>query len=351
MAGANTNRTAYLRLNHPTQPNVFEVVQISQTILSTTTIPVYNFDFIDEQLVLSGTGSVTYTLDFTWDGPQTLGADNFQLTGNSTADNATATLPQIQYGGSSSSSIHTVTTTFSRGSSGVALFNYAFNWPGTGQTGTAQGDLDVQIELTILSIGGGPGGGPGGCHLAGTNVLMSDGTNKLIEEIVAGDEVVSYGFNGLSQEEEAWNTWSTIENDFVSTAAVSEVKSIGVNQFNAYRKINTSVKNDHIRITYEHPVLVKRGDEIRYMSISKLTEGDKLYYRDLSGSIDWIDFVSMETVQTEEVFTTYTLDVEKEDSYLANGLVAHNIITDEGPTDFIEDDDDKTFNDGLRDQL
>ena len=351
MAGANTNRTAYLRLNHPTQPNVFEVVQISQTILSTTTIPVYNFDFIDEQLVLSGTGSVTYTLDFTWDGPQTLGADNFQLTGNSTADNATATLPQIQYGGSSSSSIHTVTTTFSRGSSGVALFNYAFNWPGTGQTGTAQGDLDVQIELTILSLGGGPGGGPGGCHLAGTNVLMSDGTNKLIEEIVAGDEVVSYGFNGLSQEEEAWNTWSTIENDFVSTAAVSEVKSIGVNQFNAYRKINTSVKNDHIRITYEHPVLVKRGDEIRYMSISKLTEGDKLYYRDLSGSIDWIDFVSMETVQTEEVFTTYTLDVEKEDSYLANGLVAHNIITDEGPTDFIEDDDDKTFNDGLRDQL
>ena len=343
MSQSTTNRTAYLRLNHPTQPNVFEVVQISQTILVTTTEPVYNFDFTDESLQLSGVGSVTYTFDFTWDGPQTLTAQNFQLTGNSNLDNATATLPIISYGGSSPSSIHTVTTTLSRGSAGTALFYYAFNWPADNQTGTAQGDLDVQIELEILSLGGGPGGGPGGCHLAGTNVLMSDGTNKLIEEIVAGDEVVSSGFNGLSQEEEAWHTWSTIENDFVSTAAVSEVKSIGVNRFNAYRKINTSVKNDHIRITYEHPVLVKRGDEIRYMSISKLIEGDKLYYRDLSGSIDWIDFVSMETVQTEEVFTTYTLDIEKEDSYLANGLVAHNTITGEGPTDFIEDDDDKTL--------
>tara|TARA_A200000159_G_C7273007_1_gene318132 strand:- start:14 stop:739 length:726 start_codon:yes stop_codon:yes gene_type:complete len=195
---------------------------------------------------------------------------------------------------------------------------------------------------TTTQIPTGPSG-PGGCHLAGTTILMSDGTNKLIEELVAGDIVASYGFNGLSQEEDAWNAWSTIENDFVATAATSEVKSIGINRYNAYRKINTSVKDDHIRITYEHPVLVNRGGDIRYMSVSYLEQGDKLYYRDVSGITDWINFVSMETVQTEEAFTTYTLDVEVEDSYLANGLVAHNIITGEGPSEFIEDDDGKTM--------
>lgn len=235
------NRTAYLRINHPTQAGVFEIVTIQQTELATT-------------------------------------------------------------------------------------------------LATTQATTQVTTQIPI-----GPSG-PGGCHLAGTTILMSDGTNKLIEELVAGDIVASYGFNGLSQEEDAWTAWSTIENDFVATAATSEVKSIGINRYNAYRKINTSVKADHIRITYEHPVLVNRGGDIRYMSVRYLEPGDKLYYRDVSGITDWINFVSMETVQTEEVFTTYTLDVEAEDSYLANGLVAHNVIDEEGPTDVLDDNTDKIAN-------
>ena len=83
------------------------------------------------------------------------------------------------------------------------------------------------------------------------------------------------------------------------------------------------------------------------MSVKHLELGDKLYYRDESGVIDWIDFVSMETMHTETAFTTYTLDVEVEDSYLANGLVAHNIIDDNidnrDDTVFIENPDDKGF--------
>ena len=199
-------------------------------------------------------------------------------------------------------------------------------------------DVPITTTTTTSPSGGGPGGG--GCHLAGTEILMSDGTAKLIEDLVVGDIVTSYGFNGLSQEEEAWTAWSTIENDFIATSATSEIKSIGINQYKSYRKINTSIKNDHIRITYEHPVLVNRSGEIRYMSVKYLELGDKLYYRDESGVIDWIDFVSMETIHTETAFTTYTLDVEVEDSYLANGLVAHNIINEDdvnnGGTDFVD---------------
>lgn len=200
------------------------------------------------------------------------------------------------------------------------------------------------VVTTTTTTTSGPTGP--GCHLAGTPILMADGTSKLIEELVAGDEVVSYGFNGLSQEENAWITWTTNETDFTATASTSIVKSIGLNQFNAYRKIDTSIKSDHLRITVEHPLLVKTGDSIEYKSVKFLTAGDQLYYRDVSGIATWIDFVSMEIIQSEEVFTTYTLDVEDEDSYLAHGIVAHNVAnvdeTDSGvigPIDKIADAD------------
>ena len=350
MSTENSNtRTAYLRLNHPTEPGVFEVITIQQTLAATTTVPAYTFNWNPGDPIIQSVSGLTYntSFDFEWDGPQNLTPANFGLSGVGPSDGGlTAGLPQISYSGNGGS----VLTSFTRNSAGPSLFNWVFTYPngiGGTQTGTVSGQQVQLIELTFTSGSSGPGG-PGGCHLAGTEILMSDGTTKLIEELVAGDTVASYGFNGLSQEEEAWLEWSTTDNDFVATAGTSEVKSIGINQYNAYRKINTSVKDDHIRITYEHPVLVNRSGEIRYMSVRHLQSGDKLYYRYDNGTVGWIDFLSMETVQTEEIFTTYTLDVEVEDSYLANGLVAHNVIDEPGGlTDFVDDDDDKGFTPGI----
>lgn len=339
-----STRTAYLRINHPTEPGVFEVVTIEQALLvtaATTTVPAYTFNWDPGTTItqsFSGTtGSVS--IDFTWDGPQDLGPANFELTGvNSLDGNLTANLPSISYSGNGG----TVDVTFTRSDGyGTSLVNWVFTYPdGLDQTGIVSGQTTQTLDLTFVNVSTGPGGpDDGGCHLAGTEILMSDGTTKLVEELVAGDMVASYGFNGLSQEELAWLEWSTTDNDFVATAGTSEVKSIGVNQYTAYRKINTSVKDDHIRITHEHPVLVNRSGEIRYMSVRHLQSGDKLYYRYDNGTVGWVDFLSMETVQTEDIFTTYTLDVEAEDSYLANGLVAHNIVdVPGGPTEFVDDD-------------
>jgi hypothetical protein len=348
MSTENSNtRTAYLRINHPTETGVFEVVTIEQAILipATTTIPAYTFNWDPGDPIEQSISGLSWntSFEFEWDGPQDLGPGNFELNGVGPSDGGlVANLPQISYNVDGTGG--TVTTTFTRNSAGTSLFDWVFTYPSEveAQTGTVTGQQTQQLALTFTSVSTGPGG-PGGCHLAGTEILMSDGTTKLVEELVAGDMVVSYGLNGLSQEEEAWLEWSTTDNDFAATAGTSEVKSIGINQYNAYRKINTSVKDDHIRITYEHPVLVNRSGEIRYMSVRHLQSGDKLYYRYDNGTAGWIDFLSMETVQTEDVFTTYTLDVEAEDSYLANGLVAHNIVP-EGPTDFIDAGDGKGNN-------
>lgn len=211
-----------------------------------------------------------------------------------------------------------------------------------------QNESILVTTTTTQAIVSPPSGGPGGCHLAGTPILMADGTNKLIEELVAGDEVVSYGFNGLSQEENAWVSWTTNETDFIATESTSIVKSIGVNQFTAYRKVNTSVQEEHLKITLEHPLLVKSGDSIEYKSVKFLEEGDKLYYRDASGQMSWIDFLSVDLIETE-AFTTYTIDVEDEDSYLAAGIIAHNVanIDESGSNVITVDDKTKVISDTL----
>ena len=99
MSTENSNtRTAYLRINHPTETGVFEVVTIQQEVLATvatTTIPAYTFNWDDSTVsqTISGTsGSLSF--DFTWDGPQDLGPINFGLTDVGSNDGGlTATLP------------------------------------------------------------------------------------------------------------------------------------------------------------------------------------------------------------------------------------------------------------------
>lgn len=169
----------------------------------------------------------------------------------------------------------------------------------------------------------------GGCHLAGTMIEMSDGTFKAIENLEIGDSVRSLGLGGLSQEENAWKTWSTPVGDFSTTDATATVLSINQRTFNAYRSIN----NDLLKITYEHPLLSKKDDVVAYREVQHLEVGDSLWYKNQEGNMEWLEMTSMTFEPTEEIFDTWTIDVENEDGYFANGIVAHNVVDE-----FVEDD-------------
>lgn len=171
---------------------------------------------------------------------------------------------------------------------------------------------------------GGGGGGGGGCHLAGTMIEMSDGTFKAIENIEVGDSVRSIAMSGLSQEENAWTTWSSPIAEFGSNHATAVVQSINQRQFNAYRSIN----NDLLKITYEHPLLSKKDDVVAYRQVQHLEVGDSLWYRNAQNNMEWLEITSMtvEQLENDEVFDTWTIDVENEDGYFANGVVAHNVV-------------------------
>lgn len=181
---------------------------------------------------------------------------------------------------------------------------------------------------------GPPSGGPSGCHLAGTMIEMADGTFKAIENIEIGDSVRSIALGGLSQEEEAWRTWFTPIADFSTSDATATVLSINQRTFNAYRSIN----NDLLKITYEHPLLSKKDDIVAYRQVQHLEVGDSLWYKNAQNNMEWLEITSMtvEQLENQAIFDTWTIDVENEDGYFANGVVAHNVV------DELEDDDDKS---------
>jgi len=206
---------------------------------------------------------------------------------------------------------------------------------GTGVSGTLTmpsggGSATVTISGSASYFSGTPSGpsGGGGCHLAGTMIEMSDGTFKAIENIEVGDSVRSIAMSGLSQEENAWTTWSTPIADFGSNHATAVVQSIGQRTFNAYRSIN----NDLLKITYEHPLLSKKDDVVAYRQVQHLEVGDYLWYRNAQNNMEWLEITSMtvEQLENEAIFDTWTIDVENEDGYFANGVVAHNVVDEIG---------------------
>ena len=203
------------------------------------------------------------------------------------------------------------------------------------------GSSTVTISGSATYFSGTPnppsgGGGGGGCHLAGTMIEMADGTFKAIENIEVGDNVRSIAMSGLSQEENAWATWSTPIADFGSNHATAVVQSINQRTFNAYRSIN----NDLLKITYEHPLLSKKDDIVAYRQVQHLEVGDYLWYRNAQNNMEWLEITSMtvEQLENEAIFDTWTIDVENEDGYFANGVVAHNTVDEIGDDDGKGDD-------------
>jgi hypothetical protein len=176
-----------------------------------------------------------------------------------------------------------------------------------------------------------PGGG--GCHLGGTMIEMGDGTFKAIENIVAGVVVKSAYISGLSLEEDAWHTWSTPDSAFSMTETTATVQSLNVNQFNGWRNIN----NGLIKLTYEHPLLALQNDKVSYRAAKDVGIGDKIYVKDANGNFNWVEIMTYQVEYADAndhsvLVPVYTIDVEAQDSYFADGVVAHNIVTGGGGT-------------------
>lgn len=178
-----------------------------------------------------------------------------------------------------------------------------------GSTTSSAADLVV----TPAPTGSGTGGTGGGCFTAGTKITMSDGTLRNIEDLRAGDVIKSYSIVGLDPTvETAWSTFATASlNATPTTTTVIQALSA---PYTYYFKILD------LNVTWEHPLLVRRNGIWRFYMAQDIVPGDFLWRAGIAlpiGSITRVD----------ENFIGYNIDTEVEDTYVANGYIAHNPST------------------------
>ncbi len=161
---------------------------------------------------------------------------------------------------------------------------------------------------------GGGGGSDGGCLLYGTQILLSNGSTKNIEDLEIGDLVKTVAIAGLNSEiETAWKTFSS--NQFSPTEESSVVVGIQKSQFSFYFLIN-----EQLKITFEHPVFISRNNVYAFLRANDLVMGDKIFHYTLG----WQEVISKERI--DQTVNVVNINVESQDTYFADSFLVHNLI-------------------------
>ena len=220
----------------------------------------------------------------------TLNSTNFSVE-QPTGSNVTA----INY--SSGSNYVTITTT-GFGGSGSETLTVDFNYSQTLSFGS-----DISIDITFIP-----------CHVEGAIISMANGTTKLVENLKVGDVLDSFDIKGLSDSGE-WRNFKTNAMEFKAPKSSAKIVRIIKGTYKNYQDINGGLT----KITNEHPILIKRPTgEIFFKQALYIDTTDMIYVNE-----KWTRVISNETIH--KTVKTYSIDVENEDVYIADGILCHNI--------------------------
>jgi intein/homing endonuclease len=142
---------------------------------------------------------------------------------------------------------------------------------------------------------------------------MANGETKPIEEVRVGDTVVCYNIPDLPKDTEGYLSCS-FKDVSRHTFTTRKVIANKVGQEPMYFLINKK-----IRVTHEHPFFVRIGNAWRYVEAQNLRKG----YRML-GPDGEIAIRSVEPI-FDTVVQTFNLTVEDANSFIAEGVVVHNV--------------------------
>ncbi|HCQ31256.1 TPA: hypothetical protein DIU27_02650 [Candidatus Collierbacteria bacterium] len=131
----------------------------------------------------------------------------------------------------------------------------------------------------------------GGCFLSGTQILLSNGKTKNIEDIKVGDQI------------------KTLQTPLSAKMVTAKVTGIFKHQVAGYLTIN-----GHLRVTGEHNLYING----RFMTASEVKVGD--FYLDTHGEYQKIFSIE----DRSGINTVYNLSVEKLNTYFADGFYVHN---------------------------
>lgn len=157
------------------------------------------------------------------------------------------------------------------------------------------------------------------CFAAGTQISLSNGDTKSIEDIVVGDEVL--GWNG---EETEVGVVSAIDHRHTVDSHAEACERLG-DEPSLY-----TINDTGIEFTPEHPFLTKEGwkslmPDIRqepYKSESPARELEVGDFINVNG--EWEEIKEIKIVRSNPEEKVYNFTVDKLHSYIANGIIVHN---------------------------
>ncbi|HOW35446.1 MAG TPA: Hint domain-containing protein [Candidatus Omnitrophota bacterium] len=134
----------------------------------------------------------------------------------------------------------------------------------------------------------------GGCFLANTPITMADGSQKPIQEVKPGDQVLSF------DEKSKKIVTGTVTKLFVHNQDTDEFLIV----------------NDHLLVTKIHPFYT----EGQWKQIGEMNVGDKIIRTDLAEEA----IGDIKHLKADAQLTTYNLEIEAYHNYFAGGYLVHN---------------------------
>ena len=151
------------------------------------------------------------------------------------------------------------------------------------------------------------------CVIAGTKITLNGGKSLPIEQIKAGEEVLSFDLNTLQRSQKYDVLVKLKTNNFSGIIKKDYVKNIWKNTADEYFAIN-----DRLKITGDHIVLAKRDDTYYWTKVFDLKIGDYLF-------TEFNIFEKIETIiLIRERVKVFNLEVNSIYNYFANSYLIHN---------------------------
>jgi len=174
---------------------------------------------------------------------------------------------------------------------------------------------DSRLELEPISPTATPyySGGGGGCLIAGTKITLADNSVTNIEELYVGLQLKSTIFGDMPNTDnvDELKAWSKLNPSISSTT--TEIVSLLAFDVNKTYNFNNGLlvsSEDHLHI-------VKVGDLWTVLEADSVQVGNKLM--SVNGEVE------ITSIEIGGPATVYKLDVETNDTYIANGVVTHNL--------------------------
>ena len=159
-------------------------------------------------------------------------------------------------------------------------------------------------------------GDTSGCLIAGTLVKLADGTYSPIEDLQIDQELASVSFGNLPDTDniQLLSTWS--ESDPVLSNTTTRVLSNNPYKVDFVLNIN----NGLLKASETHLHIVKRNGTWSVLKSYQLMLGDILLHSDMEQEIE---ITNLDIVR--ESYIVYKLDVEFNDTFIANNIITHNV--------------------------